>query len=270
VPVAVSTQLVRLDVPIMIGVSFLLLALATDGHLSRWECAGLALGIVGYVIIQVVMSRRSPVLPGQIDEDLVQPGSTPMNIVLIIAGLVLLVLGSGWLVQAAVEIAQLFGVTELVIGLTIVAAGTSMPELATSVIAGLRGQREIAVGNIIGSCIFNILAVLGIAGAIAPGGLPVSNSVLTMDIPVMIAVAVLCFPIFFGGYSINRWQGLLFLGYYGLYTTYLILDSGHNEGLAEYREVVLTAVLPLTLITVLIFNVRTWLRRRRVDRQVAG
>jgi len=261
VPLAVSAQLVRIDVPIMIGVSELLLLLALDGHLGRWECILLAIGIVAYLIVQVVISRHAPA--ASLDEGPVETGSVPLNMLLIGAGLVMLVFGSRWLVQAAVDIAQLFGVTELVIGLTIVAAGTSMPEVATSVVAALRGQRDIAVGNIIGSNIFNILAVLGISGAIAPDGLLVSNAALTLDIPIMIAVALICFPIFFGRRAIPRWEGLLFVAYYALYMAYLVLDASNHEGLAEYRYIVLTVVLPLTLITLIVFNARGWIGRRR-------
>ncbi|HEX6133904.1 MAG TPA: calcium/sodium antiporter [Longimicrobiales bacterium] len=259
VPLVVSTQLVRLDVPIMIVASVVLLLFSLDGLLDRRECALLALGIAGYVMTQVVMSRNAA---RPTDQEPIETGSLPVNLLLIGIGLALLVLGSRWLVQAAVQIAQLFGVTQLVIGLTIVAAGTSMPELATSVIAGIRGQRDIAVGNIIGSNIFNILAVLGISGAIAPGGLPVSNAALTLDIPIMIAVALVCLPIFFARYVISRWEGLLLLAYYFLYTTYLVLDAAEHGGLAEYRSVVVSVVIPLTLLTLLMFNLRNWLARR--------
>lgn len=259
VPLVVSSQLVRIDVPIMVVVSGLLLLMTMDGNLGRVEAALLFLGLLGYIALQIAISRRAPAAV----DDAIDTGTTIGNVVLIIVGLALLVLGARWLVQSAVEIAGMFGVTELVIGLTIVAAGTSMPELATSVIAGIRGQREIAVGNIIGSNIFNILAVLGISGVISEAGIPVSTAALTFDIPVMIAVAFLCLPIFFGGYSIRRWEGLLFICYYALYTGYLVLDASSHEGLAEYRSIVLSIVLPLTLFTVLAFNFRIWLAARR-------
>ncbi|HSK17508.1 MAG TPA: calcium/sodium antiporter [Longimicrobiales bacterium] len=252
VPLVVSAQLVRLDVPIMIGISALLLLLSLDGLLSRAECILLAIGLVAYISLQIVLSRRSPY---QTEDDPIDTGRPLINVLLILAGLGMLVLGSRWLVQAAVQIAESFGVTPLVIGLTIVAAGTSMPELATSVVAGVRGQRDIAVGNIIGSNIFNILAVLGISGALSPRGIPVSNAALTLDLPVMVAVAVLCVPIF-RKHAITRWEGLLFVAYYVIYAGYLVLDSAKHEGLAEYRMIVLTTVLPLTLMTVLVFSSR--------------
>src|SRR5690606_35826265 len=232
-----------------------------DGRIARWEAAHRALGLVAYVATQIVISRRSAL--ASIDHAIGPTGSIPVNMLLIVIGLGLLVLGSNWLVTAAVEIAQMFGVTELVIGLTIVAAGTSMPELATSIIAGIRGQRDMAVVHIVGSNIFNTLAVLGISGVVSPGGLPVPNAALTLDIPVMIAVALLCLPILFSRRVINRWEGLLFVGYYGLYTAYLILDAASHGGLAEYRSIVLAVVLPLTLATLLVFNFRGWIGRRR-------
>ncbi|MBR9988458.1 MAG: calcium/sodium antiporter [Gemmatimonadetes bacterium] len=259
VPLVVSPQLVRLDIPIMIAISALLLLFAQDGMLSRVECTLFAGGLALYIILQIVLSRRSSPTPV---EEVIETGKPAMNVLLIVVGLGLLVLGSRWLVQASVQIAESIGATPLVIGLTIVAAGTSMPELATSVIAGIRGQRDIAVGNIIGSNIFNILAVLGISGVISPAGIPVSNAATTMDIPVMVAVAVLCLPIV-SNYAISRSEGILFLSYYVLYTGYLILDAADHEGLAEYRTVVLTTVLPITLITVLVFSYRGWRNGRQ-------
>jgi cation:H+ antiporter len=257
VPLVISSQLVRLEVPVMIAVSAVMLLMALDGQLSRAECAVLAAALVLYIVMQIVLSRRSS---EPANDDTIVTGNAATNILLIVIGLGLLVLGSRWLVQAAVDIAEAFGVTQLVIGLTIVAAGTSMPELATSVIAGLRGQRDIAVGNIIGSNIFNILAVLGISGVLSSAGIPVSNAALTMDIPVMVAVAVLCLPVF-STYTITRWQGFLFLAYYGLYTGYLILDSADHEGLSEYRALILTVVVPLTVVTVIVFSLRSWYTR---------
>jgi cation:H+ antiporter len=263
VPLVVSEQLVRLDVPVMIVVSALLLMLSLDGAITRGESALMVGLLLVYITGQIVISRRSP--PAPVEEP-VPTGRTWVNLLYIVLGLVLLVAGSRWLVQSAVEIATTFGVTPLVIGLTIVAAGTSMPELATSIIAGLRGQRDIAVGNIIGSNIFNILAVLGISGLLSPEVIPVSTAALTLDIPVMIAVAVLCLPIFLSGYAIGRAEGVLFLLYYLIYTGYLILDAADHEGLAEYRSVVLTVVLPITVISVLGFTVRSSIRQRNQER----
>jgi cation:H+ antiporter len=145
----------------------------------------------------------------------------------------------------------------LILGLTIIAIGTSLPELTTSIIAGLRGARDIAVGNIIGSNIFNILAGLGLTALIAPSGVQVSQAALRFDIPVMIASAVACLPIFHIGHRISRWEGGLFFGYYIAYTTYLILTATRHHMTSQFRVVMLWFVIPLTVVTILIFIYRT-------------
>jgi cation:H+ antiporter len=187
---------------------------------------------------------------------------TWLNLGLIVIGLVLLVLGSQWLVSAAITIATAMGVSELVIGLTIVAAGTSMPEVATSITAALRGQRDIAVGNVVGSNLFNILAVLGLTAMVAPGGLPVSDAAINFDYPVMIAVAVACLPIFFVGYTIQRWEGSVFLAYYVAYTVYLVFDATDHDALPAFSTAMMMFVVPLTVITLAVVLWREMRRRR--------
>jgi cation:H+ antiporter len=259
-PLIVSRQLVRIDVPFMIAVSGALLLVALDGIITRGEAGLLVAALAAYLTLQVALTWRTGA-PDAADRP--AGNGTLLNITLIAAGLALLVIGADWLVEAAVAIAEMFGVTQLAIGLTIVAAGTSMPELATSIIAGVRGQRDIAVGNVVGSNIFNILAVLGIAGVIAPDGIGVSAAAVTLDIPVMIAAAVVCLPIFLTGLIISRGEGLLLLLYYLLYATYLVLDAGQHGGLQEYRYLLVTAVIPLTLLTVIGFGIRGLLDRPR-------
>jgi cation:H+ antiporter len=171
------------------------------------------------------------------------------NIALVLVGLVGLVLGSKLLVDSAVIIAKSFGVSELIIGLTIVAAGTSMPEVATSVVAALRGERDIAVGNAVGSNIFNILCVLGISSVVAPDGIHVSKAALEFDIPVMIAVAVACLPVFFSGYVISRANGAIFLVFYAAYLAYLVLTATQHESLGTYQAAMMYFILPLTAVT---------------------
>src|SRR5690606_37605831 len=156
-------------------------------------------GILTYTGWAVVSSRRaSKALVQEYDQEFGEPASSPLGFVrdgaFILGGLALLVLGSDWFVGGATEFAELLGVSDLVIGLTLVAAGTSMPELATSVVASLRGERDIAVGNVVGSNLFNILAVLGMTGLVAPDGVAVAETAQRVDIPVMIAVALACFP----------------------------------------------------------------------------
>jgi cation:H+ antiporter len=153
------------------------------------------------------------------------------------------------------------GVSEVVVGLTIVAAGTSLPEVATSVIATIKGERDIAVGNVVGSNIFNILAVLGISSTVAPSGLVVADSMMAFDLPVMVAVAVACLPIFFTAHTISRWEGWLFLGYYIAYTLYVVLAATQHDALHGYSRVMSWFVLPLTAVTLALLAWRSWRTR---------
>ena len=263
-PLLVSKQLVKLDVPIMIGVSVLAFVLSMDGRIAFWEGAVLFAGLIGYCILAIRVGLAS----GEKGEMIEGAPHWSVNIALIVFGLILLVVGSQWLVSAAVEIATAMGVTELVIGLTIVAAGTSMPEVATSITAALRGERDIAVGNVVGSNIFNILAVLGLTAMVAPGGLEVSAAAIRFDYPVMMAVAIACLPIFFVGYTIQRWEGALFLGYYVAYTAFLILDATGHAALPMFSNAMMWFVVPLTVITLFVVLTRE-IRRRRGLKPVA-
>ncbi len=261
-PLVVSTQLVRFDVPVMIAASLLVWLMALDQSISRMEGLVLALMIAIYTDMQVRMGRRSdgddvPAVPAAHGA-----GAIALNGLLIVAGLVLLVAGSRWLLAGATGIARGFGVSELLIGLTIVAAGTSLPELATSVLAALRGERDIAVGNIVGSNIFNIFAVLGFSAALSPAGIHVADAALVFDIPVMTAVALACLPVFFRRHLIARWEGGVFVLYYIAYTLYLVLAATAHERLDDYRDAMLGFVLPLTLLTLVIILWRTWVGRK--------
>jgi len=177
------------------------------------------------------------------------------------------VLGSQWLVDSATVFATMLGVSPLVIGLTVVAFGTSLPEIATSIIAALRGEREIAVGNVLGSCIFNLVAVLGISSMVSGDGLTVPPSLLAFDLPVMIAVAVACLPVLFTGHRIARWEGAVFLAYYIAYTTYLVLYAKDHDALDEYSLVMGSVVIPLTAITLFVVAWRELQRRRQRRRE---
>ncbi len=274
-PLIVSRQLVRLDVPIMIGVSILVALMGLDGMISRLEGVILFIGIVAYTFFLIRQSRRETKATEN-DEFAKEYSAKPRgasdtlkNMAFIGVGLAMLVLGSRWLVDGSIAIARWAGIDEVVIGLTIVAAGTSLPELATSVLASIKGERDIAVGNVVGSNIFNILAVMGLSSIVAPGGLPVAATIEAFDVPVMIAVAIACLPIFFAGYMITRWNGLLFLGYYVAYTAYLILNSYQHAALPGFVTAMTYFVLPLTVLTVGITTYREFKRRRTLNGQVA-
>jgi len=262
-PLVVDRRLIRLDVPLMIGAAGLLWIMGLDGELSRIEGGILFAGLVGYIIHTLREARKEP--PAD-EEEIVAERTTKafvIDVAYIIAGFALLILGSRWLVDGAVGIARALGVSELIIGLTIVAAGTGMPELATSVVAAIRGQRDIAVGNVVGSNIFNILAVVGLTGLVSPKGLQVSKIAVDFDIPVMTATVVICLPIFFTGQRISRLEGMLFLGYYASYVAYLILDSSGHDALGAFSEVMLFAVLPLTVLIVGVTTVHSLIENAR-------
>ncbi len=269
VPLVVSQQLVRLEVPLLIGVSVLLYLLALDGRIGFWDGVVLFSGIVAYTAFAIRQSRKeSKQVQAEYDQEFGREapqtsGQLLLQIGLIVAGLALLVLGSRWLVDGAVAIAEVLGVSQVVIGLTIVAAGTSLPELATSVVAATRGERDIAVGNVVGSNLFNILSILGLSGIVTPGGLVVAPAMLSFDMPVMIAVAVACLPVFFIGYTIYRWEGILFVLYYVAYTGYLILATTEHDALPLYSRVMLLFVAPLTAITFVVLSVRAVRAGRR-------
>lgn len=255
-PLVIHTQLVRVDVPLMVGTSILVLLMSLDGRIGRLEGAALFIGLLLYLGFQVRQGRRERA-NALADEEIPEgTGYWWLDPLLVLGGLVILVLGSRLLVDAAVAIAQALGVSELIIGLTIVAVGTSLPEVATSVVASLRGQRDIAVGNAVGSCVFNVLGVLGVAALVSPSGIDVADQALQFDLPVMVVVAVACLPIFVTGLEIARWEGGLFLGYYVAYTFYLILAAMQHPVLPVYSTAMLWFVLPLTAVTLVVLFAR--------------
>ena len=262
----VARQLVRQEVPVMIGVSLLLLFLCMDARVSRLDGMLLVALLLGYTVFVIVQSRREL----KTQAGAVEAGGDgagwdrhwAVQVLLVVGGLGLLVLGATWLVDAAVAIAKGLGVSELVIGLTILAAGTSLPEVATSILAAIRGQRDIAVGNVVGSNIFNILGVLGISAVAASQGLMVAPAMVAFDIPVMMAVAVACLPVFFTGHLIARWEGALFVALYAAYTVYLILAARQHDALDTFGAAMIFAVLPLGALTLAILAVREWRARK--------
>ena len=262
-PLFVHTQLIRQEVPIMVGASLLLLLVAQDGRIGVADSAMLMALMIAYTVFLVRQSRSQP--QAAVDEFAAEmpdlgagrwDSRWPGQVSLIVAGLVLLVAGADALVDAAVHFARSFGISELVIGLTIVAAGTSLPEVAASVTAALKGERDIAVGNVVGSCVFNILACVGLAGLAAAaagvGDLAVPASALRFDLWVMLAVAVACLPVFISGGEIARWEGGLFLAYYASYVAYLLLAAQQHAALPAFSATMLSFVLPLTVLTLIV------------------
>lgn len=269
-PLVVHQKLVRLDVPIMIGASLLTLWMASDGELSRVDGAILVALLLAYMAWSIRESRKET---QQIKNEYAEAYGTAKeekqkprpvgDLALVLVGLGMLVYGAGFLVDGAVVLAKALGVDELLIGLTVVAVGTSLPEIATSVVASLRGERDIAVGNIVGSNILNLFGVLGASAVVSPQGVHVDPTALRFDIPVMIAASVACLPIFFRGYCIVRWEAALLLGHYIAYVTYLVLRATGHGAIVPYTWFMLVLVLPLTTITLLVILVREVRDRQR-------
>jgi cation:H+ antiporter len=268
----VAQRIVRIDVPLMLGLSVLVFLLGLDGELDRIEGIGFVVLLVAYVTWTVVTTRRSdePAIDVEygeaLSEERLHESSSLTDAGYVLGGLVLLVIGSSALVEAATDIASALGVSELVIGLTVVAVGTSLPEIATSVLAAARGQRDLAVGNAVGSNLFNILAVLGITAVVSPASIPIPDGAISLDIPVMIAVAIACLPIFWNGYALLRWEGVVFLVYYGAYIGWLVLDSTEHAAREEYAVSMLGFVVPLTVLTFVVIATR----QRRAERALVG
>jgi cation:H+ antiporter len=256
-PLSVAPQLIRLDVPIMIGVSLALLAMALDGTIGRVDGLVLLAAIVAYTVFVVRQSRKeAPAVKEEYDRELKaveKPDNRRwLHIIYIIAGLALLTFGSNWLVEGAVAIATKLGVSDLVIGMTVVTMGTTAPEVSACLVASFRGEGDIAVGNIVGSNIFNILAVLGTGATMAPNGIQVDPAMLSFGLPVMVAVAVACLPVFFAGHQIRRWEGMLLLVYFALYTAHLVMEARRDAWLQTFDWHVIWFVVPLTVVALVV------------------
>ena len=259
-PLTVAQQLVRLDVPLLIIASITMIVMAWDGAISSFDGMILFAAVLIYTVYAILQSRREQrSVQAEYERKFVTAtGSVWANLGLIVLGLILLVLGARWLVEGAVAVARWLGVSELVIGLTVIAIGTSLPEIAASVVASVRGQRDIAVGNVVGSSLFNILAVLGLTASVSPSGIPVPEAALSFDLPIMLTATIACLPIFFTGYRIDRWEGFLFFFYYCAYIALLVLEATGSKALPMFELALLGFFAPMTLITILITSWRAW------------
>ncbi len=265
-PLIVNSQVVRVDLPVMIGSAVLFSIFAYDGQVTRVEAAILLTILVAYTLMQIAIVRRARRSPKRAPS---RAASIPnitrrplfIEILFVVGGALLLVLGADWLVSAATTTARSLKIDERIIGLTVVAIGTSLPELAASMAAALKGERELAVGNVVGSNIYNILAVVGITGCISTTGLSVPPTALELDFPVMLLASFACIPIFVSGYKIERWEGLLFLSYYLLYLCYLFAETSH-PGLAQTLAKLTPPALILTTVVAIIQWLRTFSRGR--------
>ena len=257
-PLTVHSRVVRIDVPLVILASLGVWLMAFSHGIGHLDGLLLVLALMVYLAWSVRQGKREAM---EVQGELLQavetetrgaPASLVKQIGLLLIGLLLLALGARLLVMGAVDIALVLGVDELVIGLTVVAIGTSLPEVVTSVVASLRGNRDIAVGNVIGSNLFNLLGVLGIGALVAPHGIAVSPEVLTLDLPIMIATALVCLPIFFVGLRISRLEGAFLLSYFVLYLTHVVMRATGAVFMREFEVVMLFFVIPLTLVAIAI------------------
>lgn len=219
-PLSVHIKLIRYDIPIMLGVTLLGFYMLLDHAVSRTEGLVLVSGFMFYAFFTARVASRDDTameaVPGA-------PGIGRMLVLdgmMIIGGLAALVVGAGWFVRGAIELARMVGLSEAVIGLTIVAAGTSLPELATSVVAAFRRQTDIAVGNIVGSNIFNLLAILGIAGSVHPFA---AEGIQRLDLWMMAGVAIVLLPMAVTRHTLNRWEGGVLVSGYSAYVAWLVV-----------------------------------------------
>ena len=259
IPLRVSRQLVRLDIPLMIGASLLVFVLAWNEELSRFDGMMLLAALVLYLGLLLRQSRHSARPPSGAHDARQAPWFG--SLLMIVAGLAMLVFAGHLLLGAAVTVATDLGLSERIIGLTVVAVSTSLPELATSLIAALRGQRDIAVGNVIGSNLLNLLGVLGLTTLIAPSPLSVSPNALDFDLPVMLGVAVLCLPVFYSGYRVTRAEGLLFLGLYLAYGLHVVSFTTGMPLAGKLERLMLFFVLPALGAFLLFTSLRAWRRQ---------
>ncbi len=233
-PVSVATRVVKIDLPLLVFVSAMLAAALWDGRVSRLEGGLLAAGLVAYVTLTLILAKREGAKADRgADAELpAQTASAWIELGLIVVGLTLLAAGSWALVEGAVVIARSAGLSDAVIGLTVVAFGTSLPELAASSVAAAHGEGDMAVGNVVGSNMFNSLGIVGVTASVSP--LDVSTGVdpaavggalqaLHTDLWVMLAAAVLLLPLMRTGFRVNRWEGALLLAAYGGYVAWLFV-----------------------------------------------
>jgi cation:H+ antiporter len=237
----------------MVGISLLLVFVSLDGLLTLIDGILLFLALVAHTIVSIVLGRR------EVKKDMgvetlplnAKPVPLWLALLLLVVGIGLLVVGAQALVSGAVSIATALGVSSLVIGLTVVAVGTSLPELATSIVAIRRGETDMAVGNVVGSNIFNIGMVLGLPAILFGQGIPVADAVIAIDLPLMLAAAIALLPIAFTGFVVARWEGGLFVSLYIAYTLYLVLASTQHDAATGFTTIMLWFVMPLVAATLI-------------------
>ena len=228
-PLVLQLRTIRFELPMMAAAALLLWALAADGVMSRVDGAILLTGAVAYTAAVILSARRESreVFDEFSDEyghvaTVAVRNQTLRELMMLVGGVALVVAGADWLVDGAVGMAREFGVSDALIGLTVVAIGTSAPELATTVVSTLRGDRDIAIGNLLGSSIYNIALILGVTCLVPAHGLLLPSSLVRIDIPIMVIVALACIPIFITGRRVSRGEGIAMVTAYGAYLVFLL------------------------------------------------
>ncbi|OLT21528.1 sodium:calcium antiporter [Ornithinimicrobium sp. CNJ-824] len=261
-PLTARRRIVRVDVPVMLALGVLALLLSLDGRIGVGDGVVLLTIFVAHLVASVWIARRDPgdgpapapgTEEGRGEDETAGPddGVLPLwaAVLLVLGGVVLLVVGAGQLVSGATAVATALGVSGLVVGLTVVAVGTSLPELAASAVAALRGERDLALGNVVGSCIANLGLVLGLPALLARG-LDVPAAVLALDLPVMLATSLVLLPVAFTGFVVARWEGGLFVALYGAYVGYVVLQATSHDALSGFTTVMTLFVLPFVVLAV--------------------
>ncbi len=230
-PLPLNLKSIRTEIYTMIIAALLLLLLSLDGRLSLWDGMVMVLSGVLYLVIIIRTSRNEPFhvqmefreryeTPAQYEKKDIRVWG--WNFILLFCGIVTTIYGAHKLIEGAVEMAKYFGMSDAVIGLTVIAIGTSAPELATTLVATIRNERDVAIGNLLGSSIINIFIILGITNIFTPGGINVSSDLLWFDLPLAALVAIVCYPVFKSDQMVSRKEGIAFVGLYIAYIVFLL------------------------------------------------
>lgn len=233
-PLAIEARTVRFDLPVMAVAALMFWGLAADGVLSRLDGVILVCGAVLYTGAVIRASRResravigefAQAYPTDEPDRPASGGRAALDVVMMLGGIAIIIVGAEWLVDGAVGISRGFGVSDALIGLTVVAIGTSAPELVTTLVSTLRGERDIAIGNLLGSSIYNIMLILGVTCLVPAHGLTLSSSLVWIDIPIMVAATLVCLPIFVSGRRVHRGEGAAMVAAYVAYLTFLLVTQ---------------------------------------------
>ncbi len=261
-PLKVESRLVKRDVPLLLAVSVAVWGMASSGHIT-WQ-AGIAL-LVALTINTIWEIRTAREEPQEIKnaEPAINMQLAPNGWLKasgkIIVGVLLLAIGSNFLVNGAKSLASAYGLSEAVIGLTIVSAGTSLPELITSIIASIRGQTDLAIGNVIGSSLLNQLLVLGSCAFLSGSkGLNVDTILINRDFPIMVLTALACMPIFWTKGRISRTEGAILMTLYILYITDQVLPHAQPLLQSQYRFIVVFIIIPIIILFIFLKSIRYW------------